>query len=47
MAGYTPPMNDVTFLLGEVFDFDAAMAALPGYEGVDTSLATSILEEGG
>ncbi|MBV1686262.1 acyl-CoA dehydrogenase [Novosphingobium sp. G106] len=47
MAGYTPPMNDVTFLLGEVFDFDAAMAALPEYEGVDTSLATTILEEGG
>lgn len=37
----------MTFLLGEVFDFDAAMAALPGCEEADTSLAASILEEGG
>lgn len=47
MAGYIPPIDDVTFLLGEVFDFDAQMAALPGYEEVNTDLATSILEEGG
>ncbi|RJG39873.1 acyl-CoA dehydrogenase family protein [Mesorhizobium sp. DCY119] len=40
-------MDDVTFLLGEVFDFDAQMAALPGYEEVNTDLATSVLEEGG
>ncbi len=47
MAGYIPPVDDVTFLLGEVFDFDAQMAALPGCEEVNTELATSILEEGG
>lgn len=47
MARYRPPIDDVTFLLGEVFDFDAAMAALPGCEEADTSLAASILEDGG
>ena len=47
MAGYIPPVDDMTFLLGEVFDFDAQMAALPGCEEVNTELATSVLEEGG
>ena len=47
MAGYIPPVDDISFLLGEVFDFDAQMAALSGYEGVNTELITSILEEGG
>jgi alkylation response protein AidB-like acyl-CoA dehydrogenase len=47
MAAYIPPVDDMTFLLGEVFDFDALMAALPGFEEVNTELATSVLEEGG
>ena len=47
MADYIPPVDDMTFLLDEVFDFDAQMAALPGCEEVDTELATSVLEEGG
>ena len=47
MAGYIPPVDDMTFLLGEVFDFDAQMAALPGCEEVNTDLATSVLQEGG
>lgn len=47
MAGYTPPVDDMTFLLGEVFDFDARMAELPGFEEVNTELAASVLEEGG
>ena len=47
MAGYIPPVDDISFLLGEVFDFDAQMAALPGFEEVNTELATSVLEEGG
>ncbi len=47
MAGYIPPIDDISFLLGEVFDFDAQMATLPGFEEVNTELATSILEEGG
>lgn len=37
----------MTFLLGEVFDFDTQMTALPGCEEVNTELATSVLEEGG
>ncbi|WP_208248283.1 acyl-CoA dehydrogenase C-terminal domain-containing protein [Rhizobium sp. T1470] len=47
MAAYIPPIDDITFLLGEVFDFDALMVALPGCEEVNTGLAASILEEGG
>lgn len=47
MTGYTPPTDDMSFLLGEVFDFDAIMAILPGFEAVDTTLASSILKEGG
>ncbi|MDQ0564195.1 alkylation response protein AidB-like acyl-CoA dehydrogenase [Rhizobium mesoamericanum] len=47
MAGYIPPIEDVSFLLGEVFDFNAQMAALPGFEEVDADLATSVLEEAG
>ncbi|MGO7213077.1 acyl-CoA dehydrogenase [Rhizobium ruizarguesonis] len=47
MAGYIPPVDDMTFLLGEVFDFDAQMTALPGCEEVNTELATSVLKEGG
>lgn len=37
----------MTFLLGEIFDFDALMATLPGCEEVSTDLAASVLEEGG
>ncbi|HEX7819167.1 MAG TPA: acyl-CoA dehydrogenase [Sphingobium sp.] len=47
MARYIPPIDDVTFLLGEVFDFDAAMMDIPRWKDIDTTLATSILEEGG
>lgn len=47
MVGYIPPVDDISFLLGEVFDFDAQMAALPGCEDVNTELAVSVLEEGG
>lgn len=47
MAGYIPPVEDMSFLLGEVFDFDAQMTALPGCDDVNTELATRILEEGG
>lgn len=47
MAGYIPPVDDISFLLGEVFDFDAQMATLPGFEEVNTELATSVMEEGG
>ena len=47
MTAYTAPVDDVAFLLGRVFDFDAQMAALPGCEEVNTELAVSVLEEAG
>ncbi|WP_412057500.1 acyl-CoA dehydrogenase [Bartonella sp. DGB2] len=45
MAGYIPPLDDISFLLRDFFDFDSHMATL-GYEDVNTELALSILEEG-
>ena len=47
MATYTAPVDDIAFLLGKVFDFDAVMSGLPGYEEVNTDLAVSVLEEAG
>lgn len=47
MAGYTPPIAEMAFLLADIFDFDATMAALPRHEGLDSALAIRILEEGG
>ncbi|MGO3742503.1 acyl-CoA dehydrogenase C-terminal domain-containing protein [Kerstersia sp.] len=47
MTAYIPIIDDAQFLLSDVFDFNASMAALPGCEEVDTDLALSILEEGG
>lgn len=47
MAPYSPPVDDIGFLLGRVFDFDALVGTLPDYEGLGTELAVSVLEEGG
>ncbi|MDQ6433185.1 acyl-CoA dehydrogenase N-terminal domain-containing protein [Mesorhizobium sp. LHD-90] len=47
MASYSPPIDDIAFLLAEVFDFDRLMRSLPGCQDVDAKLAVSILEEGG
>lgn len=47
MASYVPPVEDMVFLLSQVFDFDARMAALPGYEEINADLAASVLEEAG
>ena len=47
MATYTAPVDDIAFLLGKVFDFDAVVAGLPGYEEVNAELAVSVLEEAG
>jgi alkylation response protein AidB-like acyl-CoA dehydrogenase len=47
MATYTAPVDDIAFLLGKVFDFDAVMSGLPGYEEVNTDLAISVLDEAG
>jgi alkylation response protein AidB-like acyl-CoA dehydrogenase len=47
MAQYSPPIDDIRFLLSEVFDFDAQISTLPGYEEINAEFAASILEEGG
>lgn len=47
MATYAAPVDDIAFLLNRVFDFDTAMAALPGFEEVNAELAVSVLEEAG
>ncbi|MBV5324368.1 MAG: acyl-CoA dehydrogenase N-terminal domain-containing protein, partial [Rhodospirillaceae bacterium] len=47
MANYTPPVEDMVFLLSDVFAFDKAMTALPGFEEVNTELAATVLEEAG
>ena len=47
MATYSAPVDDMAFLLRQVFDFDATMAGLPGYEEVNAELAVSVLEEAG
>ncbi len=45
MYGYSPPIDDYRFLLGEVLGFDEAMASL-GID-VDAGLAATLLEEAG
>ncbi|OLP54363.1 acyl-CoA dehydrogenase [Rhizobium rhizosphaerae] len=47
MAAYAPPIEDIGFLLNDVFGFDAVMAGLPGYEEVNAELALTVLAEGG
>ncbi len=47
MTAYMPPLDDISFLLNDVFDFDAQMAALPRHDGLTAELAASILGEGG
>ncbi len=47
MADYTPPIEDISFLLNKVFDFDGVMASLPPLSGTDGDLAIAVLEEGG
>ena len=47
MVAYIPPVDDIRFLLNEVFDFNETMKTLPGYEEIDADLAVSILEQAG
>lgn len=44
---YTPPVEDMIFLLSDVFAFDETMASLPGFEEINTELSASVLEEAG
>jgi alkylation response protein AidB-like acyl-CoA dehydrogenase len=47
MADYLPPIEDMRFLLSEVFDFDRQMAELYPDLGFDAELGTAVLEEAG
>ncbi|MGV6871142.1 acyl-CoA dehydrogenase C-terminal domain-containing protein [Pseudochelatococcus sp. B33] len=47
MSDYTPPIDDIAFLLSEVFAIDDLAATLPAFAEVDAGFAASILEEAG
>ena len=47
MADYVPPIEDMRFLLSEVFDFDRQMAELYPDQGFDSALSVAVLEEAG
>jgi alkylation response protein AidB-like acyl-CoA dehydrogenase len=47
MITYVPPIEDMTFLLGQVLDFDGRIASLPGWEEINTEFAGEILREAG
>ena len=46
MTAYTPPLEDMRFVLQHVVDV-AALAELPGYEHADPDTVTGILDEAG
>ena len=45
MVSYRAPLDDISFLLHEVFDYAGTVASLPGYEDADRELADAVLEE--
>jgi alkylation response protein AidB-like acyl-CoA dehydrogenase len=47
MPDYVPPIEDIRFLLAEVFDFDGHAAGLFPEQGFDTDLVVAVLEEAG
>jgi alkylation response protein AidB-like acyl-CoA dehydrogenase len=47
MPDYVPPIEDIRFLLAEVFDFDSRAAELFPDDGFDTDLLVTILQEAG
>ncbi len=46
MVTYSAPLDDMRFLLHEVFDYPANVAALPSYEEATAEMLDAILEEG-
>ena len=46
MPVYTPPINDIKFVLHDVLDAQS-LSKLSGYEDVSEDLIDSIIEEGG
>lgn len=47
MSAYTPPLEDMRFVLSELFDAPAVLAQLPRYADVDADLIAQVLEEAG
>ncbi len=45
MVSYRAPLDDISFLLHDVFDYAGTVASLPGYEDADRELADAVLEE--
>ncbi len=46
MVTYRAPLDDMRFLMHEVFDFDGVVASLPGFEDASRDLVDAVLEEG-
>ncbi len=46
MVTYTAPLEDIRFLLNELFDYENTVATLPGYEEATPDMVEAILEEG-
>ncbi len=45
MVTYAAPLDDIRFCLTELFDYEATVAALPGYEEATPDLIDAVLEE--
>ncbi len=46
MATYSAPLDDIRFLLNELFDYQSEIVDLPGYEEATPELVEAVLEEG-
>lgn len=47
MVTYSPPLEDYRFALFELFDYEAEVASLSGYEEANRELVEAVLEEAG
>lgn len=47
MLHYTPPSQDLAFILNDVLDANAVLSALPRYNGVSTDVLLQIADEAG
>ncbi len=47
MLNYSPPVDDMAFVLFDVFDAEAEWARMPAFGNVDRSLALAVLSEAG
>ena len=47
MLTYTPPLDDMAFVLFDVFEADAEWARMPAFGNIDKSLARAVLAEAG